>query len=65
MMESVLQVKKIDPPSAAPLKTTLMEIKKICTLLTKLKDYIDWANADSLPNLSATKFKPIIDAILE
>lgn len=63
MAEKVLQVKEIDPLSAVPLETTLLEIKKIRKLLAELKNYIEWTNAESLPNLSATQFKPIIDAI--
>lgn len=63
MAEKVLQVKEIDPLSAVPLETTLLEINKIRKLLAELKNYIDWTNAESLPNLSATQFKLIIDAI--
>lgn len=55
----------IDPNMVAPLVKEQEEIKAIYGFLLKIKDYIDWINADSLNNLSSSNFQSLIDKILE
>ena len=53
----------IDPNMVAPLVKEQEEIKAIYGFLLKIKDYIDWINADSLNNLSSSNFQSLIDKI--
>ena len=55
----------IAPDMVGPLKKEQEEINAIYSLLKKIKDYIDWVNADSLNNLSSTNFQSLINKILE
>lgn len=41
------------------------EINAIYGFLQKIKDYIDWVNAESLDNLSSSNFQSLIDKIRE
>ena len=55
----------IDPAMVEPLTKEQEEIDVIYGFLLKIKDYIDWVNADSLDNLSSSNFKSLIDKIQE
>lgn len=52
-----------DEKLAEPLKEELETVNKIIDFLPKIKDYIDWTNAQSLTALSGSQFKPLIDII--
>lgn len=60
----VNQLLEIDPDMAEPQQTKLDEINAVYGLLKVIKDYVDWANAENLDALCATRFKTIIDEIL-
>lgn len=60
----VKQLLYIDPDMAEPQQAKLDEINAVYGLLKVIKDYVDWANADNLDALCATRFKTIIDKIL-
>jgi len=62
--ELVKQLNTIDTKLAAPIAKKLAEVETIYNFLTKVKEYIDWTNAESLNTLSSTHFKSIIDKIL-
>lgn len=55
----------IDPNKVDPLEKEQREINAIYGLLEKIKDYIDWVNADSFDNLSSSNFQSLIDIIQE
>lgn len=55
----------IDPDMVEPLEREKKEINAIYGLLQRIKDYIDWINADSLDNLSFSNFQSLIDKIRE
>lgn len=54
-----------DPDMAGPEQIKEDEIKQIYSLLSLIKNYIDWTNADSLDALSSSHFKKIIDKLAE
>lgn len=62
--EIVAQLNTIDPKLAAPIAKELAEVEIIYNFLTKVKEYVDWTNAESLDTLSSTHFKSIIDKLL-
>lgn len=55
----------IDPDMVGPLAKEQEEINAIYGFLQKIKDYIDWINAESLDNLSSSNFQSLIDKIRE
>lgn len=61
--EIVEKLRDIDPDMAGPEEVKLKEIEQLYKLLSVIKEYIDWANADNLDALSSSRFKKIIDEI--
>lgn len=59
------EINEIDMNQAIPEQKKYDQIEKIYSLLTTIKDYIDWTNTSSMSSLSSTRFKVIIDKILE
>ena len=57
------KLRAVDPDMAEPQEVKLREISQVYDLLKVIKDYIDWANADNLDALCASRFKRIIDEI--
>jgi len=63
--DDVNTMMSIDSDMVGPLAKEQEEINAIYGFLQKIKDYIDWANAESLNNLSSTNFQSLIDKIRE
>jgi len=61
----VKQLLEIDEEMAEPQQTKLNEIKDVYALLKCITEYIDWVNAENLDAMCATRFKTIIDRIIE
>ena len=61
----VKQLIKIDEELAEPQQKKLNEIKDVYALLKCITEYIDWVNAENLDAMCATRFKTIIDKIIE
>lgn len=61
----VKQLLEIDEEMAEPQQTKLNEIKDVYALLKGITEYIDWVNAENLNAMCATRFKTIIDKIVE
>ena len=61
----VKQLLEIDEEMAEPQQTKLNEIKDVYALLKGITEYIDWVNAENLDAMCATRFKTIIDKIVE
>lgn len=63
--DDVNTILSIDPDMVGPLAKEQEEINAIYGFLQKIKDYIDWVNAESLDNLSSSNFQSLIDKIQE
>ena len=61
----VKQLLEIDGDMAEPQQTKLNEIKDVYALLKGITEYIDWVNAENLDAMCATRFRTIIDKIIE
>ena len=61
----VKQLLEIDEEMVEPQQTKLNEIKDVYALLKGITEYIDWVNAENLDAMCATRFKTIIDKIIE
>ena len=61
----VKQLLEIDEEMAEPQQTKLNEITDVYALLKGITEYIDWVNAENLDAMCATRFKTIIDKIIE
>lgn len=63
--DDVNTMMSIDSDMVRPLEKVQEEINAIYGFLQKIKDYIDWVNAESLDNLSSSNFQSLIDKIQE
>ena len=61
----VKQLQEIDESMVEPQQNRLNEIKDVYALLKGITEYIDWVNAENLDAMCATRFKTIIDKIIE
>lgn len=59
----VTELMSVDKDMAEPEADKLKEIETIYGLLKKIKNYIDWVNAENIDSMCSNHFQPIVDKI--